>query len=107
MNVIGPSEHMRDHWWWRPGWHTGRSMYTWHVTFADQPQLHELAATYQTALTRLPGLDVIPTPWLHLTMQGIAFTDEISEQEVADIAEAARKRLVLQQQSVTSIGVVP
>jgi 2'-5' RNA ligase len=104
MSAIGPSDHMRDHWWWRPGWRVGRSMYTWHITFEDQPRLHELVKTYQDALVPLPGLDAIPMRWLHLTMQGIAFTDEISEQEIADIAEAARKRLAAQPPVSLTVG---
>ncbi len=94
MSAIGPSDHMRDHWWWRPGWRVGRSMYTWHITFDNQsPQLHELVSAYQLALSLLPGLDLIPEKWLHLTMQGIGFTDEISQREIADIADTVRKRL--------------
>src|SRR5258708_23575178 len=96
MSAIAPDAHMRDHWWWRPGWHVGRRMYTWHITFEDQPSLHELVEAYQAAVTSLSGLDLIPIPWLHLTMQGVAFTDEISWQEVADIIEAGRKRLAAQ-----------
>lgn len=104
MTAIGPSDHMRDHWWWRPGWRVGRRMYTWHVTFNDQPQLHELVAAYQSALSSLSGLDLIPGQWLHLTMQGIGFTDEISEREVADIADAARKRLAGQDAVSITVG---
>ncbi|MGH3777668.1 MAG: hypothetical protein ACRDRR_18385 [Pseudonocardiaceae bacterium] len=37
------AQFMRDHWWW-PGWRVGRSSYTWHVTFDDQPAVHRLAA---------------------------------------------------------------
>jgi 2'-5' RNA ligase len=104
MNSAGSPDRMRDHWWWRPGWRAGRRMYTWHVTFNDQPQLHELVRSYQAALAPLPGLDLIPMRWLHLTMQGIAFTDEVSVQDVADIAEAARKRLATQQPVALSVG---
>jgi 2'-5' RNA ligase len=104
MNAIGPSEHMRDHWWWRPGWRVGRSMYTWHVTFDDHPQLHELVSAYQSALSSLPGLDLIPGRWLHLTMQGIGFTDEVSEREIADIADVARKRLANQRPVPLTVG---
>jgi hypothetical protein len=68
-------------------------MYTWHITFDDQHSLRELVKAYQAALTSLDGLDLVPISWLHLTMQGVAFTDEISWQEVADITEAARTRL--------------
>lgn len=95
---------MRDHWWWRPGWHAGRCMYTWHVTFDDQPRLHNLVSSYQAALAPLPDLDLIPARWLHLTMQGIAFTDEVTPPEIADIAEAARKRLATQQPVPLSVG---
>jgi 2'-5' RNA ligase len=95
---------MRDHWWWRPGWRVGRSMYTWHVTFDDQPQLHELVSAYQSALSSLPGLDLIPGRWLHLTMQGIGFTDEVSEREIADIADVARKRLANQRPVPLTVG---
>jgi 2'-5' RNA ligase len=96
MSPIGPEDHMRDHWWLRPGWSAGRRMYTWHITFDGQHELHELVKAYQAALDSLSGLDLIPVRWLHLTTQGIAFTDEISEREVAAIVEAARKRLANQ-----------
>ncbi|WP_218061776.1 2'-5' RNA ligase family protein [Planobispora rosea] len=84
---------MRDHWWWRPGWRVGRRMYTFHTTFDDQPELHRLVTAYQTALDGLGGLDIIPLKWLHLTMQGIGFTDEVSTDDVDAIAAAVTSRL--------------
>ncbi|MGH4013399.1 MAG: 2'-5' RNA ligase family protein [Pseudonocardiaceae bacterium] len=83
---------MRDHWWWRPGWRVGRSFYTWHVTFDDQPAAHQLAADYAPVLDDLPHLDPIPVRWLHLTMQGIGFTDEVDRAEVGAIVDAAQER---------------
>ncbi|MGH3430618.1 MAG: 2'-5' RNA ligase family protein [Pseudonocardiaceae bacterium] len=83
---------MRDHWWWRPGWRVGRSFYTWHVTFDDQPAAHQLAADYAPILEALPTLDPIPAGWLHLTMQGIGFTDEVDRADVEAIVDAARDR---------------
>jgi 2'-5' RNA ligase len=83
---------MRDHWWWRPGWRVGRSFYTWHVTFDDQPAVRRLAANYSRVLDDLPTLDPIPTRWLHLTMQGIGFTDEVDRPDVDAIADATRDR---------------
>src|SRR6266545_4096239 len=83
---------MRDHWWWRPGWRVGRKMYTWHVTFDGQDSLHELVASYQSALEPLSGLDLIPPRWLHLTMQGVGFIDEVPEDDVRSIVGAARSR---------------
>lgn len=85
-------DRMRDHWWWRPGWRVGRSFYTFHVTFEDAPEAAKLAGYYRRALD-LPTLDPVPDEGLHLTMQGIGFTDEVTEAEVNAIVEAARARL--------------
>ena len=85
-------EQMRDHWWWRPGWHVGRKMYTWHVTFDGQDQLYRLVTDYQTALESIQTIDLIPLRWLHLTMQGVGFTDEVSQGDIQAIVSAARKR---------------
>lgn len=85
-------EQMRNHWWWRPGWRLGRSFYAWHLTFDQAPDLHRLAEDFADALS-VPGLDVIPSQWLHLTMQGVGFTDEVSNADADAIAEAARWRL--------------
>lgn len=86
-------EHMRDHWWWRPGWSEGRSFYTWHLTFESAPEVHRLAAEYRAALAPVGGLDLIPDRWLHLTMQGIGFVGEVDQAAVTEIAMAARERL--------------
>jgi 2'-5' RNA ligase len=83
---------MRNHWWWRPGWRMGRSFYTWHVTFNDQPAVHDLAADYADLLRELPTLDPIPVRWLHLTMQGIGFADEVQHADLDRIVAAARAR---------------
>jgi 2'-5' RNA ligase len=83
---------MRDHWWWRPGWRVGRSFYTWHVTFDDQPAAHQIAADYAPMLKDLSTLDLVPVRWLHLTMQGIGFTDEVDRADVDAIVTAARDR---------------
>lgn len=80
MTVLEP---MRDHWWWRPGWEVGRSFYTWHVTFADQPGAHQLVEDYAPALKDLPMFDPIPLRWIHLTTQGIGFTDEVDQSDIA------------------------
>jgi 2'-5' RNA ligase superfamily len=68
-------------------------MYTWHVTLRDAPQLQQLAAAARERLAGLPGLDLVPGQWLHLTTQDIGFTDEVSEGDLAAITDAARARL--------------
>lgn len=91
MSTGETAEQMRDHWWWRPGWRVGRSFYTWHITFDDQPAAHQLADGYAPALDGLTTLDLIPPQWLHLTMQGVGFTDEVSRNHVAEIVRAGHK----------------
>ena len=83
-------ERMRDHWWWRPGWRVGRSFYTWHITFGNQPAVHQVADGYAPALDGVPTLDLIPPLWLHLTMQGVGFTDEVSRADADRIVGAVR-----------------
>ena len=85
--------HMADHWWWRPGWQPGRRMYTWHFTFDGQQPVHDLATAYQERLAALPALDVVPAQWLHLTTQGVGFTDQTTDDEVTAIIDAASGRL--------------
>ncbi|TDD79920.1 2'-5' RNA ligase family protein [Actinomadura rubrisoli] len=86
-------ESMRDHWWWRPGWKVGRRMYTWHITFDGQAELHQLVHEYQARLAGLPGLDPIPEQWLHLTTQGLGFADEVPDEVVVQVVGKVRSRL--------------
>jgi 2'-5' RNA ligase len=95
---------MRDHWWWRPGWKAGRSFYTWHITFADQPGAQRLVADYTPVLASLPQLDPVPTRWLHLTLQGVGFTDEINRHDVNRIVDAARTRCAELEPFTVTIG---
>ena len=84
---------LRNHWWWRPGWNADRRFYTWHLTFDGQHQLHQLVTTYQQALHDVPGLDLIPLRWLHLTMQGVGFTDQVHPDQARAIVDAVGERL--------------
>ncbi|MER5322256.1 2'-5' RNA ligase family protein [Streptosporangium roseum] len=86
-------QQMANHWWWRPGWGEGRRFYTWHLTFQDAPDVHRLAQQYRDGLDTVTGLDLVPDQWLHLTMQGLGFVDEVAEEDVHAIVEAATTRL--------------
>ncbi len=85
------AQRVRDHWWWRPGWHAGRRFYTWHLTFDGQQDLHRLVRGYQAHL-HLPALDLLPLPWLHLTVQGVGFTDQVSQRDLRAVVAAAAER---------------
>ncbi|MCG5121619.1 2'-5' RNA ligase family protein [Streptomyces sp. NEAU-PBA10] len=84
---------MADHWWWRPGWRPGRTFLTWHLTFEEQEDVHRLAAAHRAALAEVPGLTLVPDRWLHLTMQGLGFTDEVGATVVDRIVAGATDRL--------------
>src|SRR5689334_136224 len=94
---------MIDHWWWRPGWSVGRQFYTWHLTFEDSPDIGRLVDEYGPHLN-LPGLDLIPKRWLHLTMQGIGFVGEVDEADVDKIVSAAKARLASLESFTISLG---
>ena len=93
---------VRNHWWWRPGWRTGRHAYACHLTLDDQPQLRALVRQYQDAVAHLPNLDLIPARWLHVTMQGIGFTDEISTADIAAVTGRLGERLRIMKAPVTT-----
>lgn len=92
---FGRLERLVNHWWWRSGWSVGRSFYTWHLTFDDTTAapLRDLVDRLHDGLAGVEGLDLIPHRWLHLTMQGLGFTDEVSDADVDAIMRAATKRL--------------
>ena len=52
-----------------------------------------MAAEARERLTRIPYLDLIPGSWLHLTMQGIGFADEVSDGDLKAITAAAAASL--------------
>ncbi|MFH8558886.1 2'-5' RNA ligase family protein [Streptomyces celluloflavus] len=84
---------MADHWWWRPGWQQGSRFLTFHFTFQQAPAVHRLVSAYRHALADVSGLDLVPDTWLHLTTQGLGFTDDISPDDVRAILDAAGERL--------------
>jgi hypothetical protein len=69
--------HLADHWGPLPGWSAGRTLLACYVTFTGYPEVHAVVDAYQTPLKDLPGLDLVDRPWLHTTVQGLAFTDEV------------------------------
>lgn len=91
--TIEAVDHAKDHWWWRPGWREGRHYYACHVTLNQWPEVCDLVARYQNSLRDFSGVDLIPAPWLHLTMQGIGFVDQLSLAVIDNVASNLRARL--------------
>ncbi|SNQ47248.1 conserved hypothetical protein [Frankia canadensis] len=82
------AERMTDHWWWRPGWRPDRHYLTWYLVFQD-PALADYVAGFQRTLADLGYLDPVPVDGLHLTVQGVAFADEMDADQVAALGKAA------------------
>jgi hypothetical protein len=95
---------IRYHWWWRPGWQPGARLYTFHFTFADQPAVQELAAEARASLAPVAWLDLVPGQWLHCTTQGVGFSHDVSVDDLAAIADAARSRLADVPPAVVTVG---
>jgi muconolactone delta-isomerase len=82
---------LADHWYWRPGWRPDRHYMTWYLLFDadDYPELGTFVAEHQRQLN-LPYLDHVPDDGIHLTVQGVAFADDITRDEISRIGAAAR-----------------
>lgn len=112
--TINHADQFTDHWWWRPGWRPGRRMYTFFITFDESLTTAEDLVRAYRPVTDRAGLDPIPAPWLHLTLQGLGFTDEVSMDDVHAVlglvmqrcSSLASLRLELGPVIVASEGVV-
>lgn len=95
---------MRNHWWWRPGWRLGRSFYTWHITFSQNPQLADFSSRHKQIIDKFKTLDQVPSGGLHITLQGIGFVDEVARADIDHIVAATRVRCSRSQAFEIEIG---
>lgn len=75
---------------WRTDWTAERTCLYWYLTFEDQPALRSLFADVEDDLRRVPGVDVVPPSWLHLTLLDVGFEDGVTPSEREDLVAAAR-----------------
>ncbi|MFJ4653818.1 2'-5' RNA ligase family protein [Nocardia sp. NPDC088792] len=92
--MLDGHEVTRDHWWWRPGWSLGRSFYTWHLTFEQDSAVRALVPRFAPTLAKIATMEPVDEGGLHVTIQGIGFTDEVELSDVLAMADAAQDRLV-------------
>jgi 2'-5' RNA ligase len=90
-----PSDTSRlgEHWRWRPEWRRDRACLWWYLTFEDAAAVRGLARRAQDLLGRTPQLDLIPFPWLHLTLLEVGFADEVPAATVDHVADTTRRAL--------------
>lgn len=82
-------DQMSTHWWQRPHRRPGRAEYHWHMLFGGQPKVLELAALAQRKLDGLPGLDLVPLQWLHLTTLVVGYADQVPKPAVTSMVDTA------------------
>jgi 2'-5' RNA ligase len=87
-------DEVTDHWQWRPEWTVDRPCLLWYLTFENQPRLWQMAERLHSRLERVTTVDPVPSPWLHLTVQDVAFVDEIAPRQIDDLVEAAASAIV-------------
>ncbi|MFC3964380.1 2'-5' RNA ligase family protein [Nocardia jiangsuensis] len=94
----------RDHWWWRPGWSIGKSFYTWHITFRSASPVRELSDVFAPTLSAVPTMELVSAEGLHITVQGIGFTDVVPRSDVDRIVDATRRNLAELARFTVTIG---
>jgi 2'-5' RNA ligase len=78
--------------WERPGWAEGRRSYHWFLTFEHAPDLQGLATRCQEPFGDLPQFDLVSLDALHLTIQRVAFSDEIPISRLPAVTATVRQR---------------
>jgi 2'-5' RNA ligase len=87
---------------WRP--RTGHAGYYWHLLFQDQPAVHDLVALAQRRLDGLPGLDLVPMRWLHLTTLSVGPVDTVQTPAVDTMLTTAEHLLADTEPIQVSLG---
>lgn len=80
-----------NHWDWRPEWREDRPCLLWYLTFEDQPAVLRRAQELTSSLRTSERIDVVPPEWLHLTVDDVAYADEVSPDQVESLVQATRE----------------
>ena len=78
-------QRLSDH-WVREDWPPSRHYVTWYVVFRDSA-VQAYAARFQRELADLDCLDPIPANGLHMTIQGVAYRDQLDDEQINAIAQ--------------------
>lgn len=107
LSAVWPDvEAFDDHRRWRPEWTGSRSCLYWYLTFTDQPAVAALAARAAGRLGSLPGMDLVPAPWLHLTLCDVGFLDELEGRRLEAMSQAVAEELRLRPPLELTLGPV-
>ncbi|MEO6020946.1 MAG: 2'-5' RNA ligase family protein [Knoellia sp.] len=85
---MGPPQ-MMDHWAREQTWPRDRRLWAFYVTCGAITPFVDYAQMFQEQLSRLPGLDVVEPRWLHMTVLGVGFVDEVEPAVMARLVDQA------------------
>jgi 2'-5' RNA ligase len=91
MNGI-PAE-MIDRWRDRADQAPGKGLVYWHVLVSEHAEVVALAQDARRRLTGFSGLHMTPPQWLHITALVAGSCDEITSQQMEQMADAASRLL--------------
>ena len=81
---------MRDHWAREQPWRADQRLWALYVTCGSIPSVVAHATQFQERLFGMRGLDLVEPRWLHLTVLGVAFVDEVDPVAMARLVEQAQ-----------------
>jgi 2'-5' RNA ligase len=84
---------MENHWVTQPGQDSTRTQLIWFLRLGDQPVVADLAGLAQARLAGIPGLDLVPREWLHMTTLIAGYADEVTAGQADAMADHARQLL--------------
>lgn len=79
------AQSLGNHWTDDSDWRPGRRLWAFYLTLEKEFELHRTVAGYQASLRPIQGLDCVDPRWLHITMQGIAFVDNVDPCAIASL----------------------
>lgn len=84
---------MTDHWAVQPGTDIGRQQLMWPITLGADQAATELARKAHQRLAGIPGLDLVPPRWLHMTTLISGPADDIAPDELTGMIKEAQRLL--------------
>lgn len=83
---------LENHWAPEPGVDPSRARLMWFMLVGDNPQVAALARQGQYRLGGLPGLDLVPKQWLHITTLIAGYANQITSDQVSYMTSHARQQ---------------
>jgi hypothetical protein len=82
--AVTSGDTLRNH--WRPA---TPEYLTWHLLFDGRPELQAVAQRYQEVLAGIHGIDIVPSTWLHLTVQGVGPAGLIAAHDIGALVDSS------------------